>query len=270
MRSIPSLVRSLAPLTAAIISMGAGGTAHADLYINSAVPSIDGFNGTAASVKYRMSNSNWDMSLDNGKGTGSTANFIGANLGNNNQMSSRTYEFTLTHLAGQGLIWQLTDLGSGSTTTQAWGAFESNPGGTVQSALNGITPGASFNTLLIEARATRSGSSLEFSNLAFNSELAVADGAFTSGVVTPSTGGPGNSNGFWNQTLVSTTDLASANWSFTGQIQGIRSGSGGDEEVRFTIAMRDANVTIPAPGALALVLVGGLIRRAGSRRSDRG
>lgn len=256
---------SIAMLAAALLA----GAAQADIFINSDQVTIDGFNGTAAAAQFRMSNSSWDMALDNGLGTSKSANYISANLGNNNKLSDRTYAFTLTHLAGQGFSWELTDTGSGKTTTDSWGTFDVKPDGTVKSALNGLTPGASFNTLLVDARSTRSGSSMEFSRLAFNSGLSIADGSFVAGVLTPSTSGPGDAKGFWNQTLVSTTDLAKSNWSLTGLFHGQRIGGGDDDAVGFSVSMRNATVTIPAPGAFALLGVVGLLTRAGSRRSDR-
>lgn len=252
---------------AALISVTA---ATADIYINSDHAEIDGFTGTAAGVRYRLSNSNWDMSLDNGKGTSKSSDYISANLGNNKQLSSNTYAFTLTNLAGQGLIWQLTDVESGKTTTEAWGSFDSKPDGTVKSTLNGIAPGASFNTLLLEARASSSGSSMEFGKLVFDSDLVVKDGSFEDGLVTPSTAGPDDSKGYWSQQVVSTTNLAAVNWALSGFFHGQRTGSGGDEEVKFSINLRDAIVSVPAPGAIALLGVVGLLNLAGSRRRDRG
>jgi len=265
-RSIHTNVRSWSTTAAILVTASA---ASADLYINSDLATISGSSGTAAGAGYRMSNSNWDMSLNNGLGTAKSANFISANLGNNKQLSESAYAFSLTHLSGQGFIWQLTNMETGKTTTEAWGAFDSDPGGTVKSVLNGLTPGAAFNTILIEARATSSGSSMEFSNLAFNSGLTVADGALVSGAVMPGKSGPGNLPGYWNQTIASTTNLADEKWSLTGIIRGQRSGSSGDEEVRFTINMREGSVSVPGPAGFALLGMAALLSRAGSRRSDR-
>lgn len=87
-------------------------------------------NSTEVGAKYRLSNSNWDMSLDNGAGTSSSSNFLSAGLGNNNQLSGRTYSFTLTHTAGQGFVFTMLDTASNAATTLSWGTFASPPGGT--------------------------------------------------------------------------------------------------------------------------------------------
>lgn len=266
-----NIIRGLSLATVATLATATlCADAHADIYINSDVVKIEGFKDTAAGVRYRMSNSNWDMALENGKGTSKSSNFISTSLGNNKQLSERTYAFTLTHLAGQGFIWQVTDVGDkGKTDAMGWGKFDEKVDGTVKSELNGMAPGASFNTILVDARATLSGSSMAFDDLKFNGDLKIADGSFDSGVIDPSTIGRGDAKGYWSQTLASSTDLSKSDWSLTGLLHGQRSGSGGDEEVRFNITMRDASVSIPAPGALAVMALAGLFSRVGSRRSSR-
>lgn len=252
----------------ALASCIVAGAASADLYVNSAQVQVQDLGARVAGAQYRLSNGAWDMGLDNGEGTGQSKNFVSSNLGNSNQLSSRTYAFSLTNLSGQGLIWTLTDTESGKVTTDAWGTFATKPDGTVKAVLDGVAPGASFNALSIEARATRAGSSMSFSDLAFNGE-AIAHGAFAAGAVDPGSGGPDSPSGFWRQFIASTTDLSKSNWSFTGLLHGVRSGGGGDDDVHFAIGAHDATFSVPAPGAAALLAIAGFFSRAGIRRSRR-
>lgn len=104
------------------------------VYVNPTSMSAGTVNSTEVGAKYRLSNSNWDMSLDNGAGTSSSSNFLSAGLGNNNQLSGRTYSFTLTHTAGQGFVFTMLDTASNAATTLSWGTFASPPGGTTAAA----------------------------------------------------------------------------------------------------------------------------------------
>ncbi|MDX2149996.1 MAG: hypothetical protein SFV54_04625 [Bryobacteraceae bacterium] len=115
--------------------------------------------------------------------------------------------------------------GTASTTTLSWGTFVTTPPGTTVATLQGVSPGASFNALLFNARASRAPSTMTFSNFSFSSPtLAVEDGAFNDGAAAT----PGSA--FVTQLLVSTENLAAHDWIVRGQVTGVRSlGGSGDD-----------------------------------------
>ncbi len=232
------------------------------VYVNPTSMSAGTVNSTEVGAKYRLSNSNWDMSLDNGAGTSSSSNFLSAGLGNNNQLSGRTYSFTLTHTAGQGFVFTMLDTASNAATTLSWGTFASPPGGTTAAALNGQTPNGSFNSLLLEAKAGGNNASMQFSNLAFTSAtLLNGGGSWQNGTLTPSTSGPGQAAGTWSQRLIADSDMSQHTWTLSGLLHGTRTGSsGGDELTKITISGQDVAV-VPTPGAMALLLTAGLVAR---------
>ncbi len=243
------------------------GAAHAaNVYINSSQVNISS-EFAVAQAKYRLSQGNFDQSLDNGTGTNPGA-FIQTNLGNNSFLSGLTYNITLEHRAGQGFIFTMND---GSTTSVlSWGTFASTPAGATATTLNNVAPGSSFNGLLIEARASRANSSFAFSNMSFTAAgTTVVDGAFDAGSITPTTQGPGYSGlsdplGFYTQKLISDTDLSTLNWTFSATVTGSRDASaGGDETVRFVVGAKNYTYTttvapLPGPAALGIAGLGAL------------
>ncbi|HBY61196.1 MAG TPA: hypothetical protein DEH78_15345 [Solibacterales bacterium] len=254
-----ALAGALLPLTAA---QGAA------IYVNSYM--VQGYARTATvfGTKYRMSHTNWDMELGRSSGTANPATYITAGLGANSNHPSglvgRTYDLEIEHLAGEGFIYRMIN-GTVSTTTLSWGTFSPTPPGATVQTLQGASPGAAFNALIFNARASRDPSSMTFSNFSFSSPtLAIADGAFVNG----SANTPGTA--FVTQLLVSTENLAAHDWVVRGKVTGVRStGAGGDEQLWFTVEGQDANFTItPEPGGLLLV-GGGLALAAGQRRAAR-
>lgn len=249
---------------ALLISMVAAASSHAGMvYINSAQTPVSSSTAASAQAKLRFSNTNFDQSLDRGTGT-STNNFISANLGSNSQIVGVEYHFSFSHVPSQGFVFALTSATNTTTTTLSWGSFGSSPAGTSVPLLNGAAPGASFNGLFLEARASRANSILTFRDFSFTSPtLAVADGSFRAGQVSPIESGPGDSLGFHTQRLIANTDLSQHQWAFTGLITGRRSAdSGGDEEVKFTVGTRNFVASIPpvpAPGVVALLSIAGVV-----------
>lgn len=232
------------------------------IFINSAQAQVSSVTGTVAQAKYRLSNTNWDQSLDRGTGT-SSGNFISLGLGNNAQLSTRTYEFSLENRPGQGLVFTMTDQTTLASSVLSWGVFSTATGGTSVPTIASQSVPTNFNSLWIEARSTRTGSSLSFSGLSFaGSGLTLADGSFAAAVINPSVGGPGNAPGVYTQRLVSDTNLGAQAWTFRGLVSASRdSTSSSDESVKFTVGAQQVVATfVPSAGTGAgLALAAGLL-----------
>ncbi len=273
--------RTVISVSIAIAAAGAiVSSAAADaVFINSPLVQNLIVTGSAAEAKYRLSNSNFDMTLANGNGGGAAADRIATNLANSGALSGRTYQFSLEHRAGlgsgpnggdRGFVFTMSD--GVTTSTQSWGTFASPPGSTA-SLLNGQAPLGSFNSLSVVGQATRftasAGSSMTWSNLQFVAAgLVVADGGWNSGSVSTPAGGP--SSPAASQRLVADVDLSRFDWTFSGVVTGVRdAGGGGDETVRFTISAQNTSFTaIPSPGsgAVGMMAAAGLLVRRVSRR----
>lgn len=225
------------------------GAAVADsVWIDSAEVLVTGVDATVVQAEYRLSQGGWDASLDNGSGTGHPAWHLADDLGANDLLSGRAFDFTLEHVADQGFIYTIDD-GAGLVRTFWWGDFAIAPAGEGAVELGGAVPGAAYNALRFEARAQRAGSSFAFMNLAFASPtLAIADGAFDAGTVTPATAGEGDAPGTWTQRLVADVDLVEHDWTLSGTIVGTRDATSvGDELVRVLVAGEQVEALI-GPG----------------------
>ncbi len=260
-----------APIRSALLGpaalLGAAPLAGAGMiFINSPNAQVSSVVATHAQAKYRLSNTNFDQSLDRGAGT-TSGNFISAGLGTNAQLSARTYEFALENRPGEGLVFTLTNQTGLASSVLSWGTFSTATGGTSVPTIGSQSAPTDFNALLIEARATRAGSSLSFSGLAFDAPgLTLADGAFVSGTVNPSVGGPGSALGVFTQRLVSDSNLAAQAWTFRGLVSASRdSTSSGDETVKFTVGAQQVVATfVPSAGtatSIALATGGLALRR---------
>jgi hypothetical protein len=222
--------------------------------------------GSVGQAKFRLSQTNFDMTIDRGQGT-NVGQFIAANLGTNGQLNNVAFNFVLQHIAGEGLVFSMTNTNTTATSKLSWGSFTTPPGGTTTVMLGGervagpANPNAarrSFNALRLDAQANRTnppGSQMKFQNLVFNG-LPVADGALNNGMVTTPSGGPASANIV--QWVVSDTNLAAVNWTLTGTLTGYRDTAvGGDEQVKFTIGEKQIDFTIiPLPAGVALSLAG--------------
>jgi len=236
-----------------------GGASAASVFINA--PAMIGGPVTAvAGAKLRAAPSNWDMSLDAGGGT-FAGNFIQADLAASFNPPGRTYNFTLEHRAGEGLVFQ-TVQGANPAVTLAWGNFSSPPPSKVVATINGQPPPANFNLLNLEAVSERASSTVTFSNLLFSSPtLSIGGGAFQSG--TAHSGMPGGIT----QSFIADTSLGTHSWTLSGTITLLRPGAGGgsDDSVRFVVTAGNASFAggVPEPGQALYVAAGAalLLRR---------
>lgn len=232
------------------------------IYFNDASAMGSQLSMGVAGFKYRVSNTNFDMSLDRGGGT-SAGNFISAGIGNASQLSARVFDIIIAHQPGEGFTFMMSStLG---TSRLHWGT---NPpaGSTSAATIAGTAPGAAFNTLVIESRAGLASSTLQFSGLSFSSPtLSFGGGTLLAGIVSPTSRGPyDSSNGSWTQRVSADTDLSKHAWTLSAQVTATRpAGSGGDESLKFTVsAGMGASVPNTASAAcLALAGCGVMIRR---------
>lgn len=249
--------RSLALVAAALCTpLVAAFSAHAGvLYINSSEVEITSIGPSVMSAKYRMSENSFDQSLSRNSGT-APGDFIQSALGNNSSLSGREWEFSLKHRAGEGFIFSMSD--GAFSKTLAWGNFSMPIAGTVTTTLAGVTPGAPFNALYLDAQAERAGAFMTFHSLTFSAAgHDVADGSLFAGAATLGTGPI-------SQTIISSADLSTVDWVLKGRLIGNRDSlPEGDDLVRYMISARQVDfAVIPAPGAIAaLIVVGALARR---------
>ncbi len=215
-------------------------------------------------AKYRLSNTNFDQTIDDGSGTsgsGATKTFLERGIGNNSQLSAVVFDFTIEHLAGEGFLFTMTRNGVVNPTVHSigWGTFSSATPATVASAMgNGSRPGDAFNIFHITARATNgniTGESMEYRNLAFIGLTPV-------GLLSGQTASEGTVRDQW---LVSTSDLSQIDWKVTGQLIGTRSGSGGDETVKFEFSAKQGSV-VPEPSTWAMMALAGVAGLMAYRR----
>ncbi len=247
-------------------------------------------------VKYRMSNTNWDKMVGTTLSTATPATYLQGALGNVGALTTRTFSFSLQHIAPSGglsggYIWSVNSIDAGASISnqQAWGTFAVPPSGQVAATLQTSTTDTTqiapntfgFNTMRIEARGFNSGAStgtMAFSNLSFSSTtLGTVQGSFdaaTAGATVTQPSGyfgqaaPGA--GEWYQWLHTDMDFTQQNWTLTGTIQGTKNYTGGDENVRFQISGYQATFlgVAPEPKTLVLVAIGcGFLARVTRRRT---
>jgi hypothetical protein len=259
-------MRSLRLLFAvfASVGLGAGAASAASVYVNSPLVTSYAANATVGGFKFRISNGGFDLSLDAGADTGGGAgSFVSADLGNHSFLNGSAYDFTLQHVAGEGVILTVTRVGGGGGATLSWGTFTTPPGGTNAPTLSGLAPGALFNSIDLQTVASGGNRSATISNLSFTSgSVGTADGSFGSGTTT-------NATSPVSQLAVADANLALSSWTLSGRITLSRQGVGGDETVKLRVAFVDATVTIvPEPTTAALVAVGllGLLAAGQPRR----
>lgn len=218
--------------------------AHAQSYwIESDQVINPSYSSAVFGARYKVDNTNWDMGLSDGQSTPA----LTANLGNKNALNDTPFTFSLTHLAGQGFIWSLTNTVTSVTNTLAWGSSFSPAlpsGARSVSSLGGKTVGASFNTLQIYARANKSNSSASLSQLRFtpasHSGLVLEDGEF----ISPTTIGENSS---LTQRLVANTDLSQEDWVLSGVISLYNQSGTATESVALNIYGETATFTTNTP-----------------------
>lgn len=170
-------------------------------------------------------------------------------IGGSESISGRSYEFTLSHYASQGVVFALRDLGTNETHVIMWGAFSPQQFPQVPHEYAFDSP---FNALVLTANATAEGASVEFSDLVFSSALSSAHGAFEDGAVST----PGEATRV--QRLIALVNLASIDWTMSGTIRGVRDAiTGGPGLAGFSIAQTMMTATlIPLPTPLWLGAAG--------------
>jgi hypothetical protein len=246
-------MRPLRTLCAALasVALGAGAASGASVYVNSPLVTSYAPNATVGGFKYRISNGSFDLSLDSGTDTsGPAGSFLSADLGNHSFLNGAAYDFTVQHVAGEGFVVTMTRVGGGGSATLSWGTFTLPPGGTNAATLNGVAPGAAFNSIGLQSVAGGNRTAV-LSNLSFGSgTVSVADGSFAATTTT-------NANSPLTQLVVADDDLALSNWTLAGRITLSKVGVGNDEAVKLRLTFVDAAVTIvPEPTTAALVSVG--------------
>jgi hypothetical protein len=244
-------VSALCVVLASVV-LGAGAASAASVYVNSPLVTSYAPNATVGGFKYRISNGNFDLSLDSGTDTsGPAGSFLSAGLGNHSFLNGAAYDFTLQHVASEGFIVTMTRVGGGGSATLSWGTFTVAPGGTNAATLNGVAPGVAFNSIGLQAVASAGNRSAVLSNLTFTSgSVPVADGVFGATTTT-------NGNSPQTQLVVADDDLSLSSWTLGGRITLSKVGTGGDESVKLRLTFVDAAVTIvPEPTTAALVAVG--------------
>lgn len=197
-------------------------------------------NGTAASVRYRMDNGNWDQAaLPPGAPQSGAGTFEQANLGNNNQLDEQTFAFKLNYTANTGLEWTV-----GSSTLSLGNA-------------------TSFNGIELFARATQQNGddrSISVENLVFT---------WGAGLNGPGTLGDINvTNGAETVWLASSDDLSTFDWMIQGDVTLDRVGTRNpSERLKLDIGLRDISV-VPLPVG-AWLLLGGFATWFGAGRAMR-
>jgi hypothetical protein len=253
--------------------------ARADVYLNqTGMTFIAPPTNTAFGVKYRASNTSWDMSLGTTLNTATTATYLQAGLGNVAALNNQNLNFTLEHFPAVGattggFIWSLVSPGAtpAFSQTESWGTFATTPPGinaaTLQASTTNtaqIAPTALFNTLKIEARGLNTGTNigaLQFSNLQLTGTgLGSTIGVFDAATANVSTTGPtyfgqASTVSEYAQWVYSTDNLATKYWKLTGTIKATKNYNSGDERVRFQISGLTAQVA-PEPSTLALLALG--------------
>ena len=248
--------------------------------INPAVdPSLT--NATAVvGAKVRISNVNWDMSLDAGGGT-NAGNFIQHSLGNNTELSNDQFTFTLQHIANEGFVFSLVNVSEPVRSGNlSWGTFTTPPpAGPTSAVINSKTPGAEFNALHIAAYASGDGMGVAVSNLSFSSPtLTNVSGSFVNTSLDRGLSGVTTLVGDADQWLVSLDNLALYDWALTATVSLYKpAGVGGEEAVKFVVDGKrivDGVYAIPEPSTYALAaglaVLAHVVLRRRSRRPASG
>jgi hypothetical protein len=178
-------------------------------------------------------------------------------MGNVANLSGDVYNFVLEHDATKGLKFTLT--GVTPTTgnyVAAWGNWGLVSGGSVQqkTTLSGFGPNdKQFNLLDITVQASVP-VSMSYSGLTF-SGLSVIDGSLDAAATAANTGPMSIT-----QQIYSDSNLALLNWTLSGQVTGVKTGTSCDECLKFNVGLKQVTASVvPEPGfygALALGLSG--------------
>jgi hypothetical protein len=214
--------------------------------------------GTAvAGFKYKIDNTNWDMALHNGTGTGSAGTFKQAALGNRAQLDNRNLGFEIDYNTSTGFLFKITGAPTGTQTLSY--NFTETLGGSQLS---------SFDSLQLELRALTGaavpvGSFIELTNLTFTGLSTT--GSFSSPFIATATGSNGTDVKVYNK--IDGIQLSDYNWKLSGNVKADLNGGTASpgEAIRFEVLAKQS-APIPEPGALALALpaalsLGAMVRR---------
>jgi hypothetical protein len=236
----------------------------ATIYVNNPSISIIGTPTDVFNAKYRVSNTAFDQSIDNGLGTGTAANTVSANLGTRTQLSGRTYQWTIDYIYGQGFVYSLQQVTGGVPTGTisrvSWGTFTPAVTGTNAPRLGtgtGLLPNRSFNTIELSLNLTpvngQSAASASVSHIIFTSSLLQSGTFVDPQSITLAAGGSAVSA---NQWMFANTDLSLGNWTLTGQVNITRNFNSTPDNTFFQVSAYQANATLPNPESGTLVMVG--------------
>lgn len=256
-------------------------------------------------AKYRVSPTNFDLSLDSGGGTQNVSggpNFIQTDLGNLGALNNVTFSFSLRNIVGQGMVFSVTSPAN-VTRSLAWGTFAPalSPTPTASAAeLRAATAtGQPSGTLLSPGELRMNALHLEVSSRvrplnpgnSYAPVVTLSDVAFTapgaglrgsiipSQTVTPATNltnpnSPEVGAGFASQWLLTNTDFWDFGWTLSGKVNARVNNITGnigqiDEWVKFGVSGKQVTLagSVPEPQSWAMLITGfGLVGAAMRRR----
>lgn len=207
--------------------------------------------GNVLDARYRISNNNWDQLI--AKDSNITPDTIVAtrNLGNHNALNGALWNFTISYDTVAGWSFNMTHVSGGSP-----GVTDSTLTWSVPHGPDNTSPFRSYNGLELFAviGSLPSGitaASMEATGLAFSS---------AGNTIVGSLGDVSSTGGLVRKWIYADFDLASTNWSLTGQLKGAFVGSTGsnlDERIKFDVKATTITV-VPTPAAAAILGLAGL------------
>jgi hypothetical protein len=294
-----------AALLAAIVLPAAAASAGDFVAINRPGVQVASIGNLVMGAKYRVSPTNFDLSLDSGGGTmGVTGgnNFIQAGVGNLAALNNVTFGFSLRNIAGQGMVFSLTSPAN-VTHSLAWGTFApalaiaptASAAALPAAPATGQAPGTwlspgdlRMNALHLEVssrvRPLNPGNGyapvVTLSDVAFTAPAAgLRGGIIASQTVTPATNltnpnSPEVGAGFASQWLLTNSNFWDFDWTLSGkvnaQVNNIIGNIGQiDEHVKFGVSGKQVVLagSVPEPASWALLISGfGLVGAAMRRR----
>jgi hypothetical protein len=220
-----------------------------EVYLNPDAGCIGTQQSEAASVKYRVSNLNWDQVISTSSGTTYGTIVEQANPGNNVSLNSAVWRFTLDFKTGIGYAFTLKHLSGGSpvdSSTVMWDSlfcYQTNPCVSPLRRLNAFSlyVKASAQTGLLHSMITADSMSFSGAGLTTNGSLRTLTAEFSS------SGGNQYPN-FDVQYVRADTNLALFDWTLTGLVTAsFDPGYTGqlDERLKFNIDMIEVSGLAP-------------------------